>query len=286
MLSYVNLDDAFVVVNRTFMPRASIAFVRALCAGSVVALATLTSPVFGQVTVPIAQELPSIETVLQHVRTMAPQEKSNDAVFRSHYSFVRKRTTRELDAKGNVKKQQTKESRNNPAVVPASYHVPVQPAAATTKDMPEQQRKTEPRAFERNEFVLNEDLLSRFDFKVVGREQVNGRNAVVVQFKPKSKDLPTRNLKDRFINKAAGTVWVDEGDWLLAKVDLYLTEGVNVVGGLVGAVKKFNYRFDRDRTSDGLWYTTKIDWRLEGRELFSRKILEYEERRSEVQKVH
>jgi hypothetical protein len=286
MLNYFNLNDAFVVVNRTFMPRASIAFVRALCAGSVAALASFASPVFGQVTAPLTKDLPSIETVLQHVRTMAPQEQSNDALFRSRYSFVRKRTTRELDAKGNIKKQQTKESRNNPPFKPASYHVPVQPAAANTNDVPKQPRKTEPRAFERNEFVLNEDLLSRFDFAVVGREQVNGRNAVVVQFKPKSKDLPTRNLKDRFINKAAGTVWVDEGDWLLAKVDLYLTESVNVIGGLVGAVKKFNYRFDRDRTSDGLWYTTKIDWRLEGRELFSRKILEYEERRSEVQKVH
>jgi len=159
--------------------------------------------------------------------------------------------------------------------------IPAQPAAAPA----EGEQKNQPKAFEKNEFVLNDDLLSRFDFKVIKREEVNQRSSVLLEFKPKSKDLPARSIKERFINKAAGKVWIDEHDWMLSKVDLYLTEPVNVVGGLVGAVKKFTYRFDRERTDDGLWYTTNIDWRLEGRELFSRKIMEYEERRSEVQKV-
>src|SRR3954469_4755168 len=291
-------DYAFVMKSRTFMFRALLASVRALAASAVTVLVLL--PVGGvSQTASSTGDLPSIETVLQHVRTMAPQERGNDAAFRSRYAFVRTRTTRELDSDGKIKKEKTKESRNNPGPVPnpnpgptvrqIAYQVPVQESAAAEHGTaaPATSQQNPPKAFDKNEFVLNDDLINRFDFRVVGRDRLsNNRNAVKLQFAPKSKDLPTRNFKDRFINKAAGTVWIDEGDWLLAKVDLYLTEGVNVAGGLVGAVKKFNYRFDRDRTSDGLWYTTQVDWHLEGRELFSRKILEYEEHRSDIKKVH
>jgi hypothetical protein len=287
-------DYAFVMKSRTFMFRALLASVRALAASAVTVLVLL--PVGGvSQTASSTGDLPSIETVLQHVRTMAPQERGNDAAFRSRYAFVRTRTTRELDSDGKIKNEKTKESRNNPGPLPGPnagpavkrvvYQLPVQPVTAEAP-APATAQQNPPRAFDKNEFVLNDDLIGRFNFRVVGRDRLNGRNAVKLQFAPKSKDLPTRNFKDRFINKAAGTVWIDEGDWLLAKVDLYLTEGVNVAGGLVGAVKKFNYRFDRDRTSDGLWYTTQVDWHLEGRELFSRKILEYEEHRSDIKKVH
>lgn len=232
---------------------------------------------------------PPIETVLERVTQNARKEQIHDRQFRAHYAFVRTKTTRELDAKGRVKNQRSKESRNNPGIIPASYSPqPGQPAQVPRprgKQPPQPMPKKQPQAFERNEFVLSADLLSRFDFTLVKRKQLNGRDTLLVAFKPQKRKLPNENIRDRFINKAAGTVWVDEGDWMLSKVDVYLTESVNVVGGLVGAVKKFNYGFDRERTPDGLWYTRNINWRLEGRELFSRKILEYEEKRAEIKKV-
>jgi hypothetical protein len=92
------------------------------------------------------------------------------------------------------------------------------------------------KAFKKDDFALNNDLFGRFDFTVAGREVLNGRSALIVDFQPAKKNVPVRNLKDRFINKAAGRVWVDEADYKLVKADLHLTERVNVVGGLVGAV--------------------------------------------------
>jgi hypothetical protein len=170
-------------------------------------------------------------------------------------------------------------------VVHSSYFAPSK--TATTNPRPPVQKRSNPQGdgFDKSEFALNEDLLSRFEFTIVGREQLHGRPSLQVDFKPAKKKLPCRELKDRFINKAAGTVWVDERDWTITKANVYLTDSVNVVGGLVGAVKKFTYAFDRECTDEGLWYTRNINWRLEGRELFSRKILEYEENRAEVKKV-
>lgn len=227
------------------------------------------------------ENLPSIDVVLEHVSTMANHEQGNDRLFRSRYSFVQVRTMRELDGKGRVRKEDSKQTRNNPSVRPAAFKTTQKRDAGPSSG----NQETSDKPFETDEFAINDDLLNRFDFSIVKRETINGRNAIVIDFRPANKKLPTRSLKDRFINKTAGRVWVDEGDWMLAKIDFHLVDSVNVVGGLVGAVKSFNFQLDRQRTPDALWYVTDINWRLVGREFFSRKIMECEDRRSEVRKI-
>jgi hypothetical protein len=66
---------------------------------------------------------------------------------------------------------------------------------------------------------------------------------------------------------------------------VHLTEKVNVVGGLVGSIWKFDYGFDRVRTADGLWFTHGVDWHLEGREVIVRRTVDYHEGKSEVRKA-
>ena len=141
------------------------------------------------------------------------------------------------------------------------------------------------RAFDRKDFSINDDLLDRFEFDLAGRKTVNGRPMLLLDFKPAKKELPERNIKDRFINKAAGRVWVDEADYVIAKAEVYLTETVNVLGGFVGAVWKFNYSFDRERTSDGLWFTRAVDWHLEGREVILRRAIDYHEGKTSVRRA-
>ena len=84
---------------------------------------------------------------------------------------------------------------------------------------------------------------------------------------------------------SSGRVWVDEGDWMVAKIDFHLIDSVRVIGGLVGSVKAFSFHLDRRRTPDALRCAADSKWHLEGREFFSRKILEHEEHRSDVKKV-
>src|SRR5437899_2268897 len=67
------------------------------------------------------EALPPIDVILKHVRTMANHEQGNERLFRSHYAFVQVRTTRELDGKGRLRKEDTSQTRNNPSVVPASF---------------------------------------------------------------------------------------------------------------------------------------------------------------------
>jgi len=193
------------------------------------------------------------------------------------------------NANGEVKKREEKKSSNipRPALAVANVQPPVAkqtPPTPVRKDEPvsETHSNVRGKTFEKSDFALNGDMIKRFEFAVSGREVVNGRPALIVDFQPAKKKLPVRNLKDRFINKAAGRVWVDEADYVLVKADLHLSERVNVVGGLVGAVWKFTYGFLRDRTPDGLWFTRDANWHLEGRELFVRRTVDYHEERRGV----
>ena len=76
------------------------------------------------------------------------------------------------------------------------------------------------------------NLMKRFQFTLVGRETLNGRTIFVVDFKPLSKDLPVNQFADKFINKAAGRIWVDAEDYAIAQAQVHLTEQVNVLGGM------------------------------------------------------
>src|SRR5688572_7590632 len=236
--------------------------------------------------------LPSVESVLKRVARQTEKESDNDRAFNQRYGYTRTKVTEYRNGKGDLKKREEKKISNQPAVMPAAYRAELtgpasQPNVSAEKNgaVTDANSKVRGKAFEKKDFSLNDDLLGRFEFDLAGRKTVNGRPTLLLDFKPAKKDLPERNIKDRFINKAAGRVWVDEADYVIAKADVYLTEAVNVVGGLVGAVWKFNYSFDRERTSDGLWFTRAVDWHLEGREVILRRAIDYHEGKTGVRKL-
>lgn len=230
---------------------------------------------------------PTLEELFHRVLDRARKERDNDRAFATNYVFIRTRSKEFRNAKGEIKKQETKIRTNNPALL----------IAAAPKPMREEPRQREPdkpvsdthsnvrgKAFEEDDFLVNGDLVKRFDFKLAGRETLNGRPALVVEFQPKQGKLPERNLKDKFINKAAGRVWIDEGDSALVKAKFWLTDRVNVLGGLVGAVWKFTFDFERERREEGLWFTRRSNWHLEGREVFVHRTVDFHEERTDVRK--
>jgi hypothetical protein len=235
--------------------------------------------------------LPTVETVLKRVVENSEQENERDHAFNQRYSYTRTRAMEFRNSKGELKKREERKSRNTPAAVPVAYCT--QPAEAGAEGEKEA-RKSGPvtetnsnvrgKAFEKKDFSLNDDLLARFEFTMGGREAINGRQMLILDFKPAKRKPPERNIKDRLINKAAGRVWVDETDGVLAKVDVHLTDNVNVVGGLVGAVWKFSYGFNRERLPDGFWFTRSVDWHLEGREVIFRRTVDCHEEKADVRK--
>lgn len=223
----------------------------------------------------IASAAPNLEPILLHVLENAARDQEAEALFKARYAYVRTKVTETRDGDGDLKKHTVERIENRPGVSPKTDE-----AADGEEDAPDP--KAEKRGYERRDFEVKPELLKRFRFTFAGVEALNGRAVWVIDFVPASDDLPAHSLKDRFINKTAGRLWIDQAEIVLAKATFHLTEPVSVVGGLVGAVKQCEVETQRQRTPDGLWVPRLLTWRLEGRRLFWTKIMD---RRDEVTEV-
>lgn len=235
-----------------------------------------------------AAPLPAVDTVLKRVIEQVEREEENERLFKQTYSFQRSKVTEFKNGSGEVKKTESKLKVNDP-LKPKPAKVAPKPMTGRNSrpDRPvtETQSNVRGKAFEKSDFPIGEDLIARFEFTLVRREVVNGRPAFVIDFEPTKKKVPENGLKEKFLNKAAGRVWVDEADSVPVKADLRLSAPVSVLGGLVGAVQKFTFSFTRQRTPEGIWFTLDSDWHLEGREVFFRRIVDYHEETKEVKCV-
>jgi hypothetical protein len=227
--------------------------------------------------------LPPLQLVLQRVMQTSADENAEYHIFNQHYFYTRDKVTEFFDGAGNLKGREEKQSTNNPAprLAPARPH----PAPRVVKKQsPPAQPNVHGVALGKKEDLLNPDIIKRFKFAIVGRDTVNGRPALVVDFAPVSDNLPVFNIKDRVINSVAGRAWVDEQDFTLEKVDLHLTRKLSVLDGLVGSISKFTFSFERERTSDGYWFTRDMSWHLEAREATLQRIVDHREEVSDLQK--
>ena len=240
-----------------------------------------------------SKPLPTMDFLIQRVVARAiNQEDKNDNLFNRNYQYLRTRTWEYRNSSGVLKSREEKQSLENKQQRSAANAAPPGPASQpvspppTAKDEPVSDTHSNIRGKAlkvKNYSIPN--LVNRFQFKLAGRERVNGRPALVVDFKPASGKLPVNGLADKFINKAAGRVWIDEEDYAIAQAQLHLTEPVSVLGGLVGAVWKFTYEFTRGRTPEGYWFARNMDWHLEGREVVINRIVDYHERKLNEQKI-
>jgi hypothetical protein len=115
---------------------------------------------------------------------------------------------------------------------------------------------------------LTDDILERFDFKVVARTNHMRRQALVVEFIPR-KDAPSRNMADRVVNRVSGSLWVDELESEIVKLDLHMTEPVKFWGGLVGQLDRFDFTMNRSRSPIGVWFNENASGLVQLRKLFT-----------------
>jgi len=232
--------------------------------------------------------LPQMETVLKRVIEEVQKEDENEQMFKQGYSFTRIRKREVKSTDGEVKKTEEKTKTNNPVAkrLAAAKKSNVARTTSPKGASMDSQAAGLGKDYEKSDFPINDDLINRYDFTLVGREMLNGRPALVIDFQPGKRKLPERNLKDKFLNKAAGRAWVDEEDSVLVKADLYLTAPVNVLGGgLAWAVQKFTFGFNRQRTAEGIWFTVDSDWHLEDRRAFFRNVTDFHEKTTNVTHV-
>jgi hypothetical protein len=117
------------------------------------------------------------------------------------------------------------------------------------------------------ENFLTPDLVARFDFAFVSQTNLNGRAAYQISFTPKSPEPPEHRLADRVLNRVSGTLWIDADEFEVARAEVFLNSEVNLLGGILGSLKKLAYMLERTRVADGIWFSTLSSGDFQGRKL-------------------
>jgi hypothetical protein len=111
------------------------------------------------------------------------------------------------------------------------------------------------------------DLIARFDYRLRGEVEEEGRLLYALEFSPKP-GIPAASLGDRALNALAGRVLVDASDFQIVSVEARLVRPVKVGGGLAAAVKEATVSYRGSRLPHGVWFPCVIDLHLKGRTAF------------------
>jgi hypothetical protein len=221
-------------------------------------------------------ELPLADVVVRKVVDRAKINKARD--LQKKYCYVKSTSTEEFDSDGRVVRKRDKAVQvflsrvgSTPikvAVTDRLYTDQELERLALGRDDDDDDSDRDRKKRNQPRIDLTEEVVKRFDFTMDHREMISGRPTLVLTFAPK-RGVPVRQIQDRFLNEAVGTVWIDERESEVVKADIRLREPVSISGGLVAAVQVCHYFMERTRVEPGVWLLKQTELFIRGRQLFS-----------------
>ena len=211
-----------------------------------------------------------VQKAVDHAQLAEKQPDQKD------FTYTKVSVTEELDSRGNVKERKEKVFKvyfqkgvtyaklvevNGRALKQADMKAQADNEAATRQVLGDAKPTKGEKSF------LTPEVVARFDFKLVGKKTINDRTAYEITFAPKTPEPPVHAIVDRLMNRLSGTVWIDAQEFEIARADLKLGSEVNLLGGVVGSLKKLAYTMTRTRMADGIWLNTSSSGDFEGRKL-------------------
>jgi len=223
--------------------------------------------------------LPRQEDIIHKLVERAKAWKDKDESEEKQLSYSERVVTNKLQADGALKDREEKiyevapvNGDPTPKLVQKNGKTP---SPSDLKEEQERLRKEREASQKRkvtgteNTIELNEELVGKYEFMIVGEEVVGVRPVYVLSFKPKSKNLPVRRKIDYVLNHIAGKVWIDQEDYEIAKAEMRLTEGTQIWWGLLASLRGFTADFEQTRLPDGFWFLKHMDSTIDARLLFS-----------------
>lgn len=249
-----------------------------------------------------AAPLPDLKPFIAELRKTI----HTDGLLLSQYTYTQKTTEMELDSKNKPKKTEV----NAFQVFPGSAgHVayrrqvekdgrPLTPEEAKKEEQALQKRieeaqqsraKTTPAERDRRrserlrkEQEIIDDAFGVFDIQATGRELVDGRPAIVLQFRPR---IPAtyrpKTFEGKNMQHVAGKAWVDEQDHQLARVQIEVTDAISIGLGILARLQKgASIVAERRKFNDEIWLPVRTEVALNAKILLLkgfniREITEY-----------
>ena len=196
----------------------------------------------------------------------------------SGFTYTKVNVTEEFDSTGKVKERKEKvfevSFRNGASqlrLVEVNGHAPDQAEIKKLSENDSSFRlitgKSKADRKDNHENFLTPELVARFNFTLVGKAPINGRTAYEIDFQPKNPPPATHHVLDRLLDRLSGTIWIDVEEFEIARADVQLKSEINLLGGVVGSLKKLAYTMTRTRIADGVWFSTYSSGDFEGRKL-------------------
>jgi len=194
------------------------------------------------------------------------------------YTYTKLNVTEELDGAGRLKERKEKvyqvvfqNGSTRLKLLSVNGHAP---GAADIRKQDEQDSharqivgaKSGKRSESRDNF-LTPEIVSRFNFKMIDEQEINGRLAYQISLEPKRPAPPVHRILDRLVDRISGTVWIDCEEFEIAQAQIHLGSEIDLLGGVIGSLKKLAYSMTRTRIGDGLWLNTYSAGDFEGRKL-------------------
>lgn len=223
----------------------------------------------------LAQSALSADQIIQKAvaRAQNPAAKPGKGA----YTYTKLTVMEELDSAGKVKEHKEKVYQVNfrdgatyAKLVEVNGHAPGQAdlkKQAENESNAKQMTESKSKKCENSEDFLKPEIVERFDFRLLGQTNFNGRATYLVAFQPKNAAPPSRHMVDRLLDRISGMVWIDAEEFEIARAELQLGSEVNLLGGVVGSLKKLAYTMTCTRIDDGLWFRTSSFGDFEGRKL-------------------
>jgi hypothetical protein len=225
---------------------------------------------------------PATQESLDVVALMREVSRNQDELENrvSEYAFKQTETDREINGKGEIKKETVKvyevyplPNREPVQKLISENGVPLSPERAAKeerrvqeeflkaeRDKEKDEKKVAQRRAER-EKKRNEDkegteispFLRACEFVSPRREMIEGREAIVFDFRPRPGFRP-QNREESLIAKLIGVVWIDPIDKQVIRLEARLAEGFKMAGGLLVSLKPgAALVIEQTRMVQGVW---------------------------------
>jgi hypothetical protein len=112
-------------------------------------------------------------------------------------------------------------------------------------------------------------VLERYDFRAVGRETIDGRSALVLEFAARPGERKLDN--DRVLRQLQGRLWVDEAEEEIARAELTNVAPLKFGLGLGASVSSLTTRLEFRKVDDAIWLPAEDETLATGRVLLLKR---------------
>ena len=253
-------------------------------------LLMLCGPVFAQVqTKAVAPDrpLPDLPTLF---RDIVKHQKELDEI-RKNYIYKESTKEEELDGNGNVKKTTIEEketfyvgrrpvsrllSKDGKELTPQEKEKEQKRIDKEIADFKKREQKREDQGKEDDDEVTVETFLKLAKLSNERREARSGHDAVVCDFTG-DPDAKTHGMAEAAVKKLSGTIWIDEANRQVMRMEAKFDDAFKVGGGLLASLQKgSNFVFEQAFVNNEVWLPTYSEATVGARVLVFKSVHEHQ----------